>query len=48
MNKLVYFEEASDIREAILREKELKDRRQEKKLALIRSVNPLLEEISIE
>jgi putative endonuclease len=39
-NKLVYFEETSDIRSAIEREKELKGWRREKKVGLIESLNP--------
>ncbi|MFI3290053.1 MAG: GIY-YIG nuclease family protein [Rikenellaceae bacterium] len=38
--KLVYFEEFSDIRDAIAREKELKNWHREWKINLIKSVNP--------
>jgi len=36
----VYFEAYGDVRNAIAREKEIKAWRREKKLALIRSMNP--------
>src|SRR5471030_1698896 len=38
--KLVYFEEFNDIEQAILREKQIKKWRREKKEALIRKINP--------
>ncbi len=38
--KLVYFEEFTDIKEAILREKEIKKWRREKKDNLINTLNP--------
>jgi putative endonuclease len=37
---LVYYETFSDVREAIAREKQIKDWRREKKIALIESMNP--------
>ena len=37
---LVYWEEYADIREAIAREKEIKDWRRSKKIVLIESMNP--------
>lgn len=37
---LVYYETFFDVREAIAREKQVKDWRREKKIALIESVNP--------
>ena len=40
LDRLVYFEEHRDIRDAITREKQIKSWRREKKLALIESVNP--------
>jgi putative endonuclease len=40
LTKLVYFEETSDIESAILREKQLKGWKRDKKAALIESVNP--------
>ena len=42
---LVYFEEYSDVRYAMAREKEIKKWRREKKIKLIESVNPNWEEI---
>ena len=39
ITRLVYFEQTSDVRAAIAREKQLKGWRREKKLALIESVN---------
>jgi putative endonuclease len=40
VNKLVYFEETSDVRAAIAREKEIKKWRREKKNSLVVAVNP--------
>ncbi len=40
VNKLVYFEETSDVESAIMREKEIKAWRREKKNRLVISVNP--------
>ncbi|HKB87431.1 MAG TPA: GIY-YIG nuclease family protein [Ignavibacteriaceae bacterium] len=40
LNKLVYYEQYVDIREAITREKELKKWKREKKNKLIESTNP--------
>ena len=40
VNKLVYFEETSDVHAALEREKQLKRWRREKKNALIAKVNP--------
>lgn len=40
ITQLVYYEVYSDVREAIAREKQVKDWRREKKIALIESVNP--------
>lgn len=45
--KLIYFEEHLDIREAIIREKQIKDYRREKKFELIKLKNPAFEEIKI-
>ena len=47
LNKLVYFEETTDINSAILREKQLKYYKRCKKIALIEKVNPTWEEIII-
>lgn len=40
INKLVYYEVFEDIENAILREKQIKSGSREKKLALIKSINP--------
>ena len=40
INKLVYFEETSNVTAAIAREKEIKKWRREKKNALVQRVNP--------
>ncbi|MFN6171130.1 MAG: GIY-YIG nuclease family protein [Burkholderiales bacterium] len=40
VDRLVYFEETTDVRVAIEREKQLKTWRREKKLALIEATNP--------
>ena len=45
---LVYYEVFSDIREAIAREKQVKDWRREKKIALIASMNPGWKDLSAE
>ena len=45
---LVYWEEFSDIHQAIAREKQLKNWHREWKLALIRSVNPEMRDLSDE
>jgi putative endonuclease len=42
VTRLVYFEAFGDIRDAIAREKEVKGWRREKKVALIRQMNPKL------
>ncbi len=44
-SKLVYFEETTDVRSAIEREKQIKAWSRRKKLALIRSTNPRFEEL---
>jgi len=46
--KLIYYEEFSDITEAIAREKELKGWSRKKKEALINKVNPLWGDLSKE
>jgi putative endonuclease len=48
LDRLVYFEEHRDIRDAITREKQIKSWRREKKLALIESVNPKWRNLSLE
>jgi putative endonuclease len=47
INKLVYNECFSNMKDAILREKQLKAWRREKKIALIESTNPSWNELSI-
>ena len=47
LNKLVYFEETTDVNSAILREKQLKNYKRCKKIALIEKANPTWEEIII-
>ena len=48
VNKLVYFEETTDVRRALEREKEIKKWRREKKDALVLSVNPEWKDLSNE
>ncbi len=48
LNKMVYYEQYSDVNEAIRREKELKKWRREKKNKLIESMNPLWKDLSAE
>ena len=48
VNKLVYFEETSDVRSALTREKEIKKWRREKKDALVVGVNPEWKDLSDE
>ena len=43
---LVYFEQTGDIREAIMREKQVKAWRREKKVKLIESLNPRWKDLS--
>jgi len=45
--KLVYFEEHSDIREAIFREKQIKAGSRQKKIDLIESINPGWDELLV-
>jgi|SRR3989304_9770287 len=45
IGRLLYFEEYADPENAILREKQIKDYRREKKLNLIRKVNPKMEDL---
>jgi len=45
INKLVYFEKSSDIKDAIQREKQIKAWRRKKKLWLIKQINYSLEEL---
>jgi len=46
VNKLVYFEQSNDINSAIMREKEIKRWRREKKNTLIESINKKWEDLS--
>jgi putative endonuclease len=46
ITKLVYFEETSDVREAICREKQIKGWLRKKKIALIESINPEWKDLS--
>ena len=48
VTRLVYFEPYGDVRNAIAREKEIKGWRREKKLALIRSMNPSFGDLSLD
>jgi len=48
VNKLVYFEEYSDIRDAIAREKQIKKWRREKKNALVENSNANWRDLAIE
>ncbi len=48
INKLVYFEETSDIESAINREKEIKKWRREKKNDLVNKSNPEWKELSLQ
>jgi len=46
INRLVFYEETSDVRAAISREKQIKGWLRSKKIALIESVNPLWKHLS--
>ena len=46
-NKLVYFEETSDVYSAISREKEIKKWRREKKNKLVLNMNPQWKDLSV-
>ena len=48
LDRLVYFESTPDIREAIAREKQVKPWRREKKLRIIRRLNPRLLDLAWE
>ncbi len=47
LKHLIYFEEFSDIEQAIIREKQLKNWHKEWKINLIREINPKLETLDI-
>ena len=46
INRLVYFEEFSDIRDAIAREKQIKDWRRARRVSLIEARNPTWEDLA--
>ncbi len=48
LTRLVYFESTTDVRSAIEREKQLKPWRREKKIRLVRTVNPRFRDLSAE
>ncbi len=48
ISRLVYYEVFTDVRDAIAREKKVKDWRREKKIALIESMNPTWKDLSTE
>ena len=48
VGKLVYFEETSEVKSAISREKEIKKWRREKKNCLVEAMNPQWEDLSSE
>ena len=48
LTKLIYLEESNSIVEAIQREKQLKGWRRDKKINLIKEVNPLFKDLSEE
>ncbi|OKH51520.1 endonuclease [Calothrix sp. HK-06] len=46
ITKLIYFEETTDVTDAIAREKQIKGWLREKKIALIESINPTWKDLS--
>jgi len=46
ITRLVYFDETSDIKSAIMREKEIKGWRRNKRVKLIESMNPAWEDLA--
>jgi putative endonuclease len=46
VTRLAYYEETGDVQTALTREKEIKKWRREKKLALIKSLNPTWRDLS--
>jgi putative endonuclease len=48
INKLVYFEETTDVITALEREKEIKKWRREKKNQLVNQINPTWKDLSLE
>ncbi|MBU0540746.1 GIY-YIG nuclease family protein [Patescibacteria group bacterium] len=47
-NKLIYFEQTSDVRSALEREKQIKNWRREKKQNLLKTLNPQWKDLSLE
>jgi len=47
ISKLVYFEEFTDVRDAIAREKQVKGWLRRKKIALVNSMNPKWKDLSV-
>ena len=48
VHKLVYYEQCTDVNAAIAREKQLKGWKREKKNALVETMNPTWEDLSVE
>jgi len=48
VNKLVYFEETTDVYEAITREKQIKGWKREKKNKLVEEMNPTWKDLSVD
>ncbi len=48
LSKLVYFEDTTDVKQAIAREKEIKGWLRKKKIALIESTNPKWDDLSLD
>ena len=46
--RLIYYEETSDVNVAIAREKEIKGWRRSKKMALIQTLNPTMQDLAAE
>ncbi|HNB52713.1 MAG TPA: GIY-YIG nuclease family protein [Anaerolineales bacterium] len=46
VTRLAYFEESTDVKAAIAREKEIKGWRRSKKIALIKSINPKWQDLA--
>ena len=48
VNKLVYYEETTDVHDALAREKEIKKWRREKKDNLVKTMNPAWRDLSLQ